>query len=193
MVKNSTRNVKILGTGSYCPEKVLTNKYLEKKVDTSDEWIYNSLGIRERRIAGDDQATSDICYVAGKNAIKNAGLDKKDIDLIIVATATPDRLAPSTACFVQDKLKAYGSVAFDISAVCSGFLYAMSIGVQFISNGAYNNVLVIGGDTFSKITDWTNRDCVFFGDGAGAAVLSSARDGEGFLGFKLYSDGRGKI
>ncbi len=125
-------------------------------------------------------------------AIESSSLSKDDIDLIIVATSTPDRLAPSTACFVQDKLKAYNAVAFDISAVCSGFLYAMSVGSQFIASGVYDNVLVIGADTFSKITNWNKRDCVFFGDGAGAAILSTANIMEGFLAYRLYSDGRGK-
>jgi len=191
-MKEIVRNVTIIGTGSYYPEKVYTNKYLESIVDTNDKWIYNTLGIKERRIANNKQATSDLCWMAGERAIDNSGLRKEEIDLIIVATATPDRLAPSTACFVQDKLKAYNSVAFDISAVCSGFLYGMSIAAQFIASHVYNNVLIIGGDTFSKITDWTRRDCVFFGDGAGAAVLSNANDGDGFLAFRLYSDGRGK-
>ncbi|MBT7899972.1 MAG: beta-ketoacyl-ACP synthase 3, partial [Candidatus Marinimicrobia bacterium] len=123
---------------------------------------------------------------------KDAKLTVGDIDLIIVATATPDRLAPSTACFVQDKLKAYNAVAFDLAAVCSGFLFSMSVASQYIANGVYHNVLVIGADTFSKITDWSRRDAVFFGDGAGAAVISHANVNEGFLAFRLYSDGRGK-
>ena len=191
-MKEVVRNVTIIGTGSYTPENIYTNKYLESIVDTDDHWIYENLGIRERRIADDDQATSDLCAEAGKRAIKNSGLKSEDIDLIIVATATLDRLAPSTACFVQDKLKAYNAVAFDISAVCSGFMYSMSIAAQFIASHAYNNVLIIGGDTFSKITDWTRRDCVFFGDGSGAAVLSHTENTDGFLAFRLYSDGRGK-
>ena len=186
------RNARIIGTGSYVPEKIYTNKYLETIINTNDEWIQKTLGIKERRIATKDQATSDLAWRAGARAIENAKLDKDDIDLIIVATSTPDRPCPSTACFVQDKLKAYNAVAFDISAVCSGFLYGMSVASQYIASGVYDNVLVIGADTFSKITDWTSRDCVFFGDGAGAAVLSHANDDEGFLAFRLYSDGRGK-
>lgn len=191
-MKQVIRNVKIIGTGSYVPEKIYTNKYLETIVDTNAEWIENTLGIKERRIASENQATSDLAFQAGKKAIENANLVKNDIDLIIVATSTPDRSCPSTACFVQDKLKAYNAVVFDIAAVCSGFLYGMSVASQYIASGVYDNVLVIGADTFSKITDWTRRDCVFFGDGAGAAILSHANDDEGFLAYRLYSDGRGK-
>ncbi|MBB5622330.1 3-oxoacyl-[acyl-carrier-protein] synthase-3 [Pedobacter cryoconitis] len=191
-MKQLVRQVKISGTGSSVPEKIYTNKYLETIIDTNDEWIQKSLGIKERRIAGDNETTSDLAAAAGLKAIENAGLKPEDIDLIIVATATPDRKAPSTACIVQDKIKAYNSVAFDISAVCSGFLFAMSTASQFIASGVYNNVLVIGADTFSKITDWKRRDAVFFGDGAGAAILTHADEAEGFLAFRLYSDGRGK-
>lgn len=190
-MKQLVRKVKIIGTGSYLPEKIYTNKYLETLVDTNDEWIQKTLGIKERRIAADNEASSDLACRAGYNAIIDSGLNKDDIDLIIVATSTPDRLAPSTAAITQDKLQAYNSVAFDISAVCSGFLYGMSVASQFIASGVYDNVLVIGADTFSKITDWTKRDCVFFGDGAGAAVLSSANINEGFIAFRLYTDGRG--
>ena len=191
-MKQIVRKAKIIGTGSYVPDKIYTNKYLETIVDTNDNWIEKTLGIKERRIAENNQATSDLAYKAGARAIENAHLTKDDIDLIIVATSTPDRPCPSTACFVQDKLNAYNAVAFDIAAVCSGFLYGVSIASQYIASGVYDNVLVIGADTFSKITDWTNRNCVFFGDGAGAAVLSHANDDEGFLAFRLYSDGRGK-
>jgi 3-oxoacyl-[acyl-carrier-protein] synthase-3 len=190
-MKQLVRKAKIIGTGSYVPENIYTNKYLETLVDTKDEWIQKKLGIKERRIAADNQATSDLGWRAGYNAILDSGLTKDDIDLIIVATSTPDRLAPSTAAIIQHKLQAYNSVAFDISAVCSGFLYGMSVASQFIASGVYDNVLVIGADTFSKITDWTKRDCVFFGDGAGAAVLSSANINEGFIAFRLYTDGRG--
>ena len=191
-MKQLVRNVKIIGTGSYVPDKILTNKEIEKMVDTDDEWIFKTLGIRERRIAAENECTSDLAAAAGKKAIEDAGLTPEDIDLIIVATATPDRLSPATACIVQDKLKAYNSVAFDIAAVCSGFLFGMSVAAQFIASGIYDHILVIGADTFSKITDWTSRDCVFFGDGAGAAVLTHGNALEGFLAFRLYSDGRGK-
>ncbi len=191
-MKQIVRNVKIIGTGSYVPETIYTNKYLETIIPTSDEWIYENLGIKERRIASPNEATSDLASKAAINAIENSGLRKDDIDLIIVATATPDRLAPSTAAIVQDKIQAYHAVAFDISAVCSGFLYGMSVASQFIAAGVYDNVLVIGADTFSRIIDWTRRDAVFFGDGAGAAVISHGNVNEGFLAFRLYTDGRGK-
>ena len=191
-MKQLVRNVKIIGTGSFTPEKVYTNEYLESIIPTNSDWIFNNLGIKERRIASDHEATSDLAVGAGKKAIQDSGLSRNDIDLIIVATATPDRLAPSTAAIVQDKLQAYNAVAFDISAVCSGFLYGMSVASQFIAAGVYDNVLVIGADTFSKITNWTSRDAVFFGDGAGAAVISHGNVNEGFLAFRLYTDGRGK-
>jgi len=191
-MRQLVRNARILGTGSYLPEKIYTNEFLSTKIDTTPQWIFENLGIRERHIAASNEATSDLAYKAGERAIANSGLSKDDIQLIIVATATPDRLAPSTACFVQHKLQAYNSVAFDISAVCSGFLYGMSVATQYIASGVYNNVLVIGADTFSRITDWNRRDAVFFGDGAGAAVLSCAAENDhGFIAFRLYSDGRG--
>lgn len=191
-MKQLVRNVRIIGTGSYTPDTIFTNKYLETTCKTTDKWVFDNLGIRERRVASSDQVTSDLAAQAALRAIANARLTPEDIDLIVVATATPDRLAPSTACIVQDKIGAYNAVAFDLAAVCSGFLYSISTASQFIATGIYNNALVIGADTFSKITDWTKRDCVFFGDGAGAAVLTHADDGEGFLAFRLYSDGRGK-
>jgi 3-oxoacyl-[acyl-carrier-protein] synthase-3 len=191
-MKQFVRQVKIIGTGSYLPETIYTNKYLESIVPTSDKWIQENLGIKERRIAKPEEATSDLATMAALRAIENAGITKSDINLIIVATATPDRLAPSTATIVQDKLQAYQAVAFDIAAVCSGFLYGMSIASQFIASGVYDNILVIGSDTFSRIIDWKRRDCVFFGDGAGAAILTSCDTDGGFLAFRLYSDGRGK-
>jgi len=171
-MKQLVRNVKIIGTGSCVPDKVLTNEELEKIVPTNSQWIFKKLGIKERRIASDKEATSDLAAKAAIRAIENSGLTKDDIDLIIVATATPDRLTPSTGAIVQDKIQAYNSVAFDISAVCSGFLYGMSVATQFIAAGVYDNVLVIGADTFSKIIDWTRRDAVFFGDGDGSAVFT---------------------
>lgn len=191
-MKQLVRNVKIIGTGSFVPKTIYTNEYLETILPTTSEWIYKNLGIKERRIASDKEFTSDLAWRAGEKAIENAGLSNDDIDLIIVATATPDRLAPSTACIVQDKLKAYNAVAFDIAAVCSGFLFGMSVASQYVASGVYDNVLVIGADTFSKITDWTKRDAVFFGDGAGAAVISHSNVNGGFLAYRLYSDGRGK-
>lgn len=191
-MKQIVRNVKIIGTGSYVPEKIYTNAFLETIIETSDVWIQENLGIKERRIAAENQCTSDLAAEAAISAISNAGLKPNDIDLIIVATATPDRLSPSTACIVQEKIQAFNAVCFDLSAVCSGFLFSMSTAAQFIAAGVYDNVLIIGADTFSRITDWTRRDAIFFGDGAGAAVLSSANVNEGFLAFRLYSDGRGK-
>ncbi len=191
-MKQIVRNVKIIGTGSYTPETVYTNEYLETIIETNSEWIFENLGIKERRVAAADETTSDLAAKAGLKAVASAGLSVDDIDLIIVATSTPDRLAPSTACIVQDKMKAYNAVCFDLAAVCSGFLFAMSTASQFIASGVYDNVLVIGADTFSRITDWTRRDAVFFGDGAGAAVLSHSNINSGFLAFRLFSDGRGK-
>ena len=187
------RNVRISGTGSYVPKRVVTNEYLEGLVSTNAKWIESPQGIRERRVAADGEATSDLAANAARNALLNAKIRAEDIDLLIVATSTPDRLAPSTACIVQEKIGAFNAAAFDLAAVCSGFLYAMSVAAQFIAAGTYNNVLVIGADTFSRITDWTRRDCVFFGDGAGAAIMTHADDGEGFISLRLFADGRGKL
>lgn len=192
MHKQILRNVKISGTGSCLPEKILSNFELEKMINTSSKWIIDTLGIHERRIAGSNESTSVLAAKAGLKAIECAGLTVMDIDLIIVATATPDRIAPSTAAIVQDKLKAINAVAFDISAVCSGFLFAMSVASQYITSGIYDNVLVIGADVFSRITDWSRRDAVFFGDGAGAAILTHSSTDNGFLAFRLYTDGAGK-
>ncbi len=187
-MKQLIRNVKIIGTGSYIPDNIYTNEYLESIIPTNADWIYENVGIKQRHIAASNQATSDLAAEAGKRAIENANLSSEDIDLIIVATATPDRKAPSTAAFVQHKLSAHNAAAFDVSAVCSGFLFAMSVASQYIASGVYNNVLVIGADTFSRITDWTRRDAIFFGDGSGAAVLSSANITEGFLAYRIYTD-----
>ncbi len=191
-MQQMVRNVRIIGTGSYTPERVYTNEYIETIAPTNAKWVEENLGIKERHIAAPDQATSDLAAKAALNAIESAGLTPEDIDLIIVATSTPDRLAPSTAAIVQDKIKAYNSVAFDLAAVCSGFLFSMSTAAQYIATGVYNHALVIGADTFSKIIDWNRRDCVFFGDGAGAAVLTHSDSDKGFLAFRLYTDGRGK-
>lgn len=185
------RQVRIVGTGSYVPDRVVTNRELEKSAPTSDRWVRETLGIHERRIAAPTQATSDLATAAGIAAIADAGLKVDNIDLILVATATPDRLAPPTACIVQRKLRAFNAVAFDMAAVCAGFQFAMSVAAQFIASHVYDHVLVIGADTFSRITDWKRRDCVFFGDGAGAVVMTHGDKGEGFLASRLYSDGRG--
>jgi len=187
-MKQLIRNVKISGTGSYVPDMIFTNEYLESILPTDARWVYENVGIKERHIASPDQATSDLAAIAGQRAIDDSGLKNEDIELIIVATATPDRKAPSTAAFVQHKLNAYNAAAFDLAAVCSGFLFGMSVATQYIASGVYNNVLVIGADTFSKITDWSKRDAVFFGDGAGAAVVTSANATEGFLAYRLYTE-----
>ncbi|AZQ44723.1 3-oxoacyl-ACP synthase III family protein [Nonlabens ponticola] len=183
-------NAFIKGTGSYAPENVVKNDFFES-VGSNDAWIYKNLGIKERRIST-GETTSDLATQAGKKAIENAELSVDDIDLIILATATPDKLAPSCACFVQEKLGAFNAVAFDISAVCSGAVFATATAVQFIKSGMYKNVLVIGADTFSNITDWERRDSVFFGDGAGAMVISHTTEDKGFIDFLLHTDGRGK-
>lgn len=183
-------NAYIKGTGYYVPDHIVQNDFFDS-IGSSDTWIYKNLGIKERRISK-GETTSDLAKMAGKMAISNAGLNASEIDLIIVATATPDRLAPSCACFVQEKLGAKNATAFDISAVCSGALFATSIGVQFIKTGMYKHVLVIGADTFSNIIDWERRDAVFFGDGAGAMVLSQTNEDKGFVDFLLHTDGTGK-
>ncbi len=182
--------VKIMGTGSYLPPKVVDNHYFER-VGSNDEWIFSKLGIKERRVV-ENETTSDLAYKAAQKAIEDAGIDKADIDLIILATATPDMLVPSCACVVQEKLELSNTPSFDMSAVCSGGLYAMVTASQFIQSGMYQNILVIGADTFSNITDWERRDSVFFGDGAGAMILSASEDDSGFLDFEIFSDGKGK-
>ena len=188
----STRHVRIVGSGSYAPERVVTNEELAARVATNATWIESTLGIRERRVARDDEFTSDLAARAGLRAIDSAGIRKSEVDLVILATATPDRKAPSAACLAQMKMGLDNNCpAFDVAAVCSGFLYAMTVGCQFIQTGMYRNVLVIGADTFSKITDWERRDCVFFGDGAGAVVLQTSPEGEGLFSSVLYADGRG--
>lgn len=183
-------NAYIKSTGSYAPENVVPNEYFEK-VGSNDAWIYKNLGIKERRIST-GETTSDLAYKAANKALQKAGLNPNQLDLIILATATPDRPAPSCACFVQEKLGATNAVAFDISAVCSGALFAMATAVQYIRSGMYQNVMVIGADTFSNITDWSRRDSVFFGDGAGAVLLSATDQDKGFKDFLLHTDGRGK-
>ncbi len=183
-------SVGITGTGSYLPPKELTNFDLEKMVDTSDEWIRTRTGISKRRIADDNTATSDMATEAAKIAIGDAGLKPEAIDLIIVATATPDMAFPSTACIVQKNIGATRAVAFDIEAACSGFIYGLTIGEQFIRTGMYKNALVIGAETLSKITNWEDRNtCVLFGDGAGAAVLGPVEVGYGIISSKLGADG----
>ena len=182
----------ILGTGFYVPEKIMTNADLEKIVETSDEWIVERTGIKERRIAEDNQPMSDLALRAAKAALADAGVAAEDLDLIIVATLTSDRIIPSTACMIQNLLGAKHAAAFDLSAACSGFAYAASVAAQFIETGAYKKALVIGAETLSKYINWEDRNtCVLFGDGAGAAVLGQVEEGYGILSFDLGSDGSG--
>lgn len=185
------RKVRIAGTGSIVPGTVVTNVELEKSVDTTDQWIQDKLGIKERHILPSFRTTSHMAGIAGMKALDMAGIEAKDLDMIILATATPDRIAPATAPKVQAMLGAWNAAAFDLNAVCAGFIYALTMGAQCVGTGMARNVLVIGADTFSRITDWTRRDCVFFGDGAGAVVLSQSDNDIGFLCSKLFADGRG--
>ncbi|AHV97305.1 beta-ketoacyl-ACP synthase III [Paenibacillus sabinae] len=188
----SLRPVGIIGTGKYVPERILTNSDLEKIVETNDEWIVSRTGIRERHIAAPEQATSDLAYEAALRALASAGMKPEDLDLIIVATITPDTTFPSTACILQDKLGAKGAAAFDLSAACSGFVYSLATAVGFIQNGMYNNALIIGADALSRITDYTDRNtCVLFGDGAGAVIVGEVPEGRGFQSFDLGAEGAG--
>ncbi|MFW6378234.1 MAG: beta-ketoacyl-ACP synthase III [Bacillota bacterium] len=181
----------ITGVGKYLPEKVLTNFDLEEIVDTSDEWIKQRTGIEKRHIAADDQPTSDLALRAAKEALEDANLSGEELDLIIVATVTPDMAFPATACLIQDKLGAKNAAAFDLEAGCSGFVYGLSVGSKFIESGQYENVLIIGAETLSKIINWKDRGtCILFGDGAGAAVLQAGEEG-GILATHLGSDGSG--
>ena len=183
----------IVGTGSQVPERVLTNADLEKMVDTSDQWITERTGMKERHIAAPGEAASDLAVVACEKALAEAKVKPEELDLIIVGTVTGDMPFPSTACILQQRLGAPHAAAFDVSAGCTGFIYALSVARQFISTGAYRTVLVVGVEILSKITDWTDRStCVLFGDGAGAAVLRASNEpGIGILGTYLAADGRG--
>jgi 3-oxoacyl-[acyl-carrier-protein] synthase III len=184
------RTVSIIGTGSYVPERVLSNAELEKTVDTSDEWITTRTGIKERRIAADGESTSDLASHAAQAALENAGITADEVDLIIVATVTPDMFFPSTACFVQQKIGAKNAACFDVSAACAGFLYALEIAQQFITSHTYDTVLVVGAEKLSSIVDWNDRNtCVLFGDGAGAAVLRHRGGGHGVVSTYMASDG----
>lgn len=183
-------NAIILGTGSCVPDKVVPNTHFER-VGSNDAWIQERLGIKERRVV-ESEKTSDLAAGAAKNALASAGMPAAEVDLIVLATATPDRPAPATACAVQEMIGAHNAVAFDIAAVCSGALFALSTGCQYIQSGMFRNVLVIGADTFSNITDWDRRDSVFFGDGAGAILLTATDEDRGFLKFEIHSDGTGK-
>ena len=182
----------IIGIARYTPDRTVTNADLEKVMDTSDEWIRTRTGIEERRLAEDDMDTSDMAYYAAERAIENAGLTAEDLDMILVATVTPDQPFPTVACMLQEKLGARKVAAMDLSAACAGFMYGLITAQQFIETGAYKNVLVVGVEKLSKITDWDDRNtAVLFGDGAGAAVVSSVSEGNGFLSFELGSDGSG--
>lgn len=184
------RTCSVTGVGSYVPSRILTNADLEKMVETSNEWILTRTGIRERRIAADDEFTSDMAVLAANRAMEMAGVTADQIDLIIVATITPDMPFPNTACLVQRKLGARRAAAFDVEAACSGFIYAMEIGQQFITSRTYDTVLIIGAEKLSTIVDWTDRNtCVLFGDGAGAAILQNRTDSHGLLTAVMGADG----
>ena len=181
---------RIAGTGRYLPATVLTNDDLARRgVDTSDEWVRARTGIRQRHVAADEESTSDLALAASREALRAAGLAPPDVDLIIVATTTPDMIFPSTACILQDKLGAHGGPAFDVQAVCSGFVYALAIADGMVRSGAVRNALVVGAEIYSRILDWKDRKtCVLFGDGAGAVVLLPS-DQPGILATRLYADG----
>lgn len=186
-----TTYARISGTGSVLPDKVLTNADLEEIVDTSDEWITERTGIKKRHVV-EGETTCDIAEIASRRAIEAAGLEPQDIDLIIVATTTPDRIFPSTACLLQDRLDIHGCPAFDIQAVCTGFVYALGVADSFVTSGKAKHALVVGAETLSKIIDWTDRStCVLFGDGAGAVVLSASEEA-GILSTHLHADGQYK-
>lgn len=180
---------KILGMGSYLPEKVLTNADLEKMVDTTDSWITERTGIKKRHIAADDQSASDLGFEAAKNAIANSGIEASDIDMIIVGTATPDKMFPSVACYIGHSLGIGGVPAFDITTACPGFVYGLSIADQFIKTGHRKNVLVVGTEVLSRLVNWDDRStCVIFGDGAGAAVVTASEE-PGILSTHIHADG----
>ena len=185
-------NAGIVGIGICIPEQVLTNQELAERLETSEEWIETRTGIRERRIASSHQAASDLGSVAAEQALGNAGILPEEVDLIIVATATPDMQFPSTACLIQEKLGLKNAAAFDLTAGCSGFIYALTVGNQFIATGFYRTILVIGTEVLSRVTDWEDREtCILLGDGAGAVVLRQAPPGYGILSMYLGADGSG--
>jgi 3-oxoacyl-[acyl-carrier-protein] synthase-3 len=182
-------NVKIKGTSSYLPEKIITNYDIESRVDTTHEWVKEKLGIDERRVV-ENELPSDMGLKVALSVLESSGVDKEDLDLIIVATSSPEKISPSTACIIHNKLGIKKNVpAFDINAVCSGFVYALTIGAAFISNGMYNNVLVISTEAYSRITDWEHKNSVFFGDGAGAVLLGKSE--KGWLYSEILANGSG--
>ena len=181
---------RIIGTGGYLPENVMTNHDLEKLVDTSDQWIRERTGIEQRHIAGDNETTVDLAEVASRRAIEAAGIDASEIDLIVFATSTPDKIFPSSACILQGRLDIHGCPAFDIQAVCTGFIYALSVAEKFISTGSARTALVVGAEVFSRILNWKDRGtCVLFGDGAGAVVLQASEE-TGILSSHIHADGK---
>jgi 3-oxoacyl-[acyl-carrier-protein] synthase III len=187
----TNRSVSIIGTGSYVPEKRLTNEDLSKIVETSDDWITTRTGIKERRIAAKDENTSDMAARAAVEAIEQAKISSEEIELILVATATPDMIFPATACFVQKKIGARNAACLDISAACAGFIFGLEIGQQFITSHTYDTVLLIGAEKLTSITNWTDRNtCVLFGDGAGAAILRHRGSAHGVISTHIGSDGQ---
>ena len=185
-------SVGILGVGFYVPEKVLTNEDIERMVDTSDIWIRERTGIRERHIAAPEEATSDMATKAAQRALEDAGVKPEELDLVVVATVTPDHPCPSAACLVQNNLGAKNAAAFDLQAGCSGFVYSMIVTAQMIKSGFYKKVLIVGAEMVSRILNWEDRNtCVLFGDGAGAAVLGEVEEGYGILGVDMGADGSG--
>lgn len=187
---NSIFKAAVAGTGAYVPEKILTNQDLEKTLDTSDEWITTRTGIKERRIAAENESASTMAAAAARQALESAKVSPDKVDMIIVCTSTPDVLFPSTACFVQKELQAFNSAAYDISAVCSGFIFGLSIAEQYLKVGRYENILVIGSEVNSRIVDWSDRStCILFGDGAGAVLLKRVEESLGILSTHIYSDG----
>lgn len=191
-MKETAKAVGIIGLGTYVPSKIVTNYDLEKIVDTSDQWIVERTGIKQRHVAEEGLTTSEMAARAAEKALAAANVSAEEIDLIIVATVTPDMFFPSTSCLVQDKIKATNAAAFDLSAGCSGFVYGLVTGSQFIKAGLYKKILVIGAETLSRFVDWKDRStCVLFGDGAGAAVISEVSEGYGLLGCELGADGSG--
>jgi 3-oxoacyl-[acyl-carrier-protein] synthase III len=185
-------NAGILGIGRYVPEKIVTNQDLEKIIDTSDEWIRTRTGIEARRIADENIDTSDMAYEASIKALENAGISAEELDLILVATVTPNQSFPSVSCMIQDRLGATKAAAMDVSAACAGFMYGMITAGQFIQTGTYKHVLVVGAEKLSKITNWEDRNtAVLFGDGAGAAVMGPVSDGRGIISFELGAAGSG--